>query len=202
MLVGGVLFSFPILGFIWWRFGLADTLVFIIAVGLFSAIMDFISSFVARNYEYPGQSPLWVFAYIFFGWMGMCGSCLLIAEGVLARRGEDMLSQPGLWWRVPLVTAIIAVVFDLLIDPVAVKAGYWVWLKPGSVYYGIPLLNYVGWFVLMFLAPLAWILIARKREWKVWHKVTIACIAIVPLFVASALLSITLNRVIAVLGLQ
>jgi hypothetical protein len=34
----------------------------------------------------------------------------------------------------------------------------------GTVYYDIPLLNYVGWFVLMFLAPLGWILIARQRE--------------------------------------
>jgi uncharacterized membrane protein len=202
LLVGSILFSLPILVFIWWRFGLADTLGFIVVVGLFSAIMDFISSFVARNYEYPGQSPLWVFSYIFFGWMGMCGSCLFIAEGISARRGDDMLSQSGLWWRVPLVTAVVAVIFDLFIDPVAVRAGYWVWLKPASVYYGIPLLNYIGWFVLMFLAPLAWILIARKRQWNLQRKVIIAFIALLPLFVASVLLSITLNGVIAVFGLQ
>ena len=132
----------------------------------------------------------------------MCGSCLFIAEGISARRGDDMLSQPGLWWRVPLVTAVVAVIFDLLIDPVAVRAGYWVWLKPGSVYYGIPLLNYVGWFVLMFLAPLAWILIASKRQWNLRRKVMIAFIALLPLFVASVLLSLTLNGVIAVLGVQ
>ena len=88
MLFGAVLFSLFVLGFIWWRFGRADMLVFIIVVGVFSATMDFISSFVARNYEYPGQSPLWVFTYIFFGWMGMCGSCLFIAEGILAIRAR------------------------------------------------------------------------------------------------------------------
>lgn len=122
MLFGAVLFSLLVLEFIWWRFGLPDMLVFIIVVGLFSAIIDFISSFVVRNYEYPGQSPLWVFTYIFLGWMGMCGSCLFIAEGILANPGEDMLSQHGLWWRVPLLTAVLAVVFDLFIDPVAVAA--------------------------------------------------------------------------------
>jgi putative membrane protein len=202
MLVGGILFSLPVLGFVWWRFGLADTAVFVIVIGLFSAIMDFISSFVARNYEYPGQSGLWVFTYIFFGWMGMCGSCLFVAEGILARRKEDMLTQRALWWRVPLVTAVIAVVFDLFIDPVAVKARYWVWLKPGSVYYNIPLLNFVGWFVLMFLAPLAWILLARKRQWTFRRKVLFAFIALIPLFFASVLSSITLNRAVALLGLQ
>lgn len=202
MLVGGILFSLPILGFIWWRFGLADLLSFIIVVGFFSGVMDFISSFVTQNYEYPGQSPLWVFTYIFFGWMGMCGSCFFVAEGILVRSSEDMLSQRGLWWRVPVLTAVIAVIFDLFIDPVAVRAGYWVWLKPASVYYGIPLLNYVGWFVLMFLAPFAWILIARKPQWKISRKVSIAFTALVPLFLASVILSLALNGVIAALGLE
>ena len=202
MLFGAVLFSLFVLGFIWWRFGRADMLVFIIVVGVFSATMDFISSFVARNYEYPGQSPLWVFTYIFFGWMGMCGSCLFIAEGILATPGEDMLSQHGLWWRVPLLTAAFAVVFDLFIDPVAVAVGYWVWFKRGSVYYGIPLLNYVGWFVLMFFAPLAWILIVRKRQWTSYRKIGIAFGSLVPLFIASVVTSLTLNGVIAASGLE
>jgi uncharacterized membrane protein len=202
ILVVAVLFSLPILGFIWWRFGIADMLVFIIVVGLFSAIMDFISSFVARNYEYPGQSPLWVFTYIFFGWIGMCGSCLFIAEGVAAGRSEDMLSDPRLFWRVPLLTAVIAVVFDLFIDPVAVRAHYWVWLKPGSVYYGIPLLNYVGWFVLMLLAPLGWILIARKREWHLAPKLVMAFAMLIPLILASIVLSFVLNGLIAAVGIH
>jgi len=77
MLVAALVFSLLVLGFIWWRFGLVDMVVFTIAVGLFSATMDAISSFVVRNYEYPGQSMSWVFTYIFFGWIGMCGSCLL-----------------------------------------------------------------------------------------------------------------------------
>ncbi len=67
ILVMGILFALSLLCFIWWRFGGADTIAFIIVSGAFTAIMDFISSFVARNYEYPGQSPLWVATFIFFG---------------------------------------------------------------------------------------------------------------------------------------
>ena len=59
----------------------------------------------------------------------------------------------------------------------------------GTVYYGIPLLNYVGWFVLMFLAPLGWILIARQREWGYWRKGIVALGALVPLSIAAVLLS-------------
>ena len=49
------------------------------------AVMHFLSSFGALNYVCPGQSRLWVFSYIFFGWMEVCGTCMLIAERILAR---------------------------------------------------------------------------------------------------------------------
>jgi putative membrane protein len=202
MLIAGILFALPVLGFIWWRFGGPDTVAFIIVSGGFTAIMDFISSFVVRNYEYPGQSELWVFTFIFFGWIAICGICLFLAEGILARPGHDMLTQHRLWWQVPLTAGIIAVVLDLFIDPVAVEAGYWVWFVQGTIYYGIPLLNYVGWFVLMFLAPLAWILIARYRHWSYWQKGVAGLGALIPLIIASVVLSLILNGAIGTLGLQ
>lgn len=202
LLASGIIFALPILAFIWWRFGGPDTLAFIVVSGAFTAIMDFISSFVVQNYTYPGQSPLWVFTFIFFGWIGMSGSCLFIAEGILAKPDQDMLTQPGLWWQVPLSTGVIAVLVDLFIDPMAVAIGYWVWSVEGSVYYGIPLLNFVGWFVLMFLAPLAWIVIAQRRHWGYAKKAVASVAALVPLVAGSVLLSLTLNGIIAAFGLR
>jgi len=202
LLIAGIFFAVPVLWFIRWRFGGADAVAFIIVSGGFTAIMDFISSFVVSNYVYPGQSHLWVFTFIFFGWVTVCGICLLLAEGILARPGHDMLTQRRLWWQVPLLAGIIAVVLDLFIDPIAVGAGYWVWTVHGTVYYGIPLLNYVGWFVLMFLAPLAWILIAKHRPWSYWRKGLVALGALIPLIIASVVLSLLLNGAIAALGLQ
>ena len=117
LLVGGILFAIPVLAFIWWRFGGPDMLAFVILSGAFTAIMDFISAFVAQNYVYPGQSRLWVFVYIFFGWIGVSGSCMLIAEGIFAKPGRDMLTQPRLWWLVPLATSLTAVLLDLFSIP-------------------------------------------------------------------------------------
>jgi len=202
ILMIAIIFALPLLGFIWWRFGGQDTLAFIVVAGGFTAIMDFISSFVARNYEYPGQSPVWVFTFVFFGWMGMCGSCLFTAEGILARPGHDMLTQRKLWWQVPLLASANALVLDLFIDPIAVAAGYWVWFVQGSIYYGIPLLNYVGWFVLIFLSSLAFILIAKRRHWGYLQKVGVAVGALVPLAIAAVVLSLLLNGVIAAFGIQ
>lgn len=202
MMVSAVTFALAILSFIWWRFGGADVLSFVILSGLFTACMDFMSSFVVQNYEYPGQSRLWVFTFILFGWIGMCGSCMFVAEGIVCRQARDMLTERHSWWQVALLTGLIAVVLDLFIDPVAVRAGYWVWFVQGTVYYEIPLLNYVGWFVLMTLAPLSWILINRRRSWGWIRKGTISLLALVPLSAGAIGISLLLNGAVGTLGLK
>lgn len=197
-----IIFALIILSYIRWRFGIINMISFIVITGFFSAIMDFISSFVVHNYEYPGQSRLWVFTFIFFGWISICASCLFLAEGILAQPGYNIVTQRKLWWQVPILTGIIAIALDLFIDPIAVNAGYWIWFVEGTVYYEIPLLNFVGWFVLMFLASLAWIIIIRQQQWKYGKKIIFSFIALVPLIILSAILSIILNSVIAVIGLH
>lgn len=202
LMASGATSAVVVLAYFAWRFGVADAISFAILSGGFSAILDFLSSFAAENYVYPGQSRLWVFTYIFFGWIAMCGMSLLIAEGILCRRGEDMLTQRANIWQVPLLAAVVAVAFDLFIDPVAVAAGYWVWLKEANIYYGIPLLNFVGWFVLMGLAPFGWILIARQRTLGGAKKVLVSIVAIVPLGIAAVVLSVSMNGALDALGLK
>ena len=202
LLTSTIIFALVVLIYIWWRFGIPNAISFIIITGFFSAIMDFISSFGVHNYEYPGQSHLWVFTFIFFGWISVCASCLFLAEGILAHSGYDIVTQRKLWWQVPILTGIIAVLLDLFIDPIAVNAGYWVWLVKGTLYYEIPLLNFVGWFVLMFLASLAWIIIIRQQQWGYRRKIIVSFIALIPLIICSAILSIILNSVLAAIGLH
>jgi putative membrane protein len=202
LLIGTIIFAVIVIFFIWWRFGGANAVSFIIITGFFSAIMDFISCFVVKNYEYPGQSRVWVFTFIFFGWISICASCLFLAEGILASQENDITAQKKLRWQVPLLTGIIAVVLDLFIDPIAVKAGYWVWLVRGTVYYDIPLLNFVGWFVLMFLSSLGWILILQKQNWNNKRKIIFSFLALVPLIFLSAVLSILLNTIIGMTGIR
>jgi putative membrane protein len=202
LLASGAAFGLLVLGVFAWRFGWARAAALAIVAGLFPAIMDFLSSFAVSNYVYPGQTRGWVFTYIFFGWIGVCGTCLLIAEGILARPGEDVLSADVLRWQAPLVAAVAAVLLDLFIDPVAVAVGYWVWSVPGDIYYGIPLLNFVGWFVLMLLAPIAWIEVCR-RPGRSARGVVVAAFVAVPLAcVASVVLSLALNGLVGMAGLR
>jgi hypothetical protein len=66
----------------------------------------------------------------------------------------------------------------------------------------VPLLSYVGWFTLMFLTPLAWLLVARQRQWDFGQKELMAAGALIPLSVVAVVLSLLLNQSIAALGVQ
>lgn len=107
LLITTICFAVIVVGYVRWRFDRAAAISFFIISGGFSAIMDFISAFAVHNYEYPAQSRLWVFIFILFGWTSVCGSCLFLAEGILARRGLDLITQKNLLWRVPLLTGVI-----------------------------------------------------------------------------------------------
>lgn len=48
-----------------------------------------------------------------------------------------------------LITGVLAVIFDLALEPAASKLGYWVWLQGD-----IPFQNYLAWFLIAFSAAL------------------------------------------------
>lgn len=53
------------------------------------------------------------------------------------------------WHAVLLLVAV-----DLVLDPAAVRLGFWAWDAPG-VYYGVPLVNFLGWVLTGCIAVLA-----------------------------------------------
>ncbi len=68
-------------------------------------------------------------------------------------------------WRLPLgkstwlgrivLPALAVTAWDLSLDPRMVQDGFWVWPE-GGFYFGIPLSNYVGWFVTAALVYFVW----------------------------------------------
>ena len=57
-------------------------------------------------------------------------------------------------WRFVGVSALAFTAWDLFLDPQMVGWGYWVWDQPGQ-YFGVPVLNFVGWFIAAGLITLA-----------------------------------------------
>ncbi len=69
------------------------------------------------------------------------------------------------------------------------------------MYYEILLLNHVGWFVLMSLAPLGWILTARRRSWDYRKKGAVSVPVLLPSPAAIGF-SLVLNGALTAPGLQ
>ena len=76
---------------------------------------------------------------------------------------------PSAWKRWPRLLAVAAVggivmtAWDMVMDPVMVWGGHWVWDVEGP-YYGIPLQNYWGWWLTVFVTYALYLLLAGKRE--------------------------------------
>jgi bisanhydrobacterioruberin hydratase len=56
-----------------------------------------------------------------------------------------------------ILTGLLAVIFDLALEPAALRSGYWFWQ-----WNIIPLQNYIAWFVITFLAALFFNLLKVK----------------------------------------
>lgn len=97
----------------------------------------------------PGGVPFAVmFAWVLIVFGGY-GSCQGVKRPLFMRReiavGTALLKA--------LLAALLAVLLDLAIEPVAAHVVlYWGWAAPGSFsYYGVPLANFVAWFVIAFV---------------------------------------------------
>jgi uncharacterized membrane protein len=66
---------------------------------------------------------------------------------------------------ISLIAGCFAVCLDLLEDPLAHYNNWWIWKETSSgiTFYGVPLLNFMGWFALIFNMTLATLLIERSR---------------------------------------
>jgi len=75
-----------------------------------------------------GMVPFWVAA----GWGSIVHICRRVTEGLE-------------WWRAGAVAALLAVVLDASLDPVAQGLGWWTWSGRPGPYFGVPFDNFLGW---------------------------------------------------------
>jgi uncharacterized membrane protein len=102
-----------------------------------------------RLYSYPAKSfllqifevPVWVP----LGW------CFILYATM---RTTTLLGMK--WYTAPLLDGFLALNLDLTLDPIAINRGWWAWNvmdDPSSQYlssyFGIPLVNFMGWYVIV-----------------------------------------------------
>lgn len=67
-------------------------------------------------------------------------------------------------WRLAIAAlgALIMTAWDLAMDPMMVAGGHWVWDQPGS-YFGVPLQNYWGWWLTIFITFCLFLCLANRK---------------------------------------
>ena len=65
-------------------------------------------------------------------------------------------------WRLTLAAlgGLIMTAWDLAMDPMMVAGGHWVWEKPGA-FFGVPLHNYWGWWLTIFVTFCLFLILGR-----------------------------------------
>ena len=119
-------------------------------VSLFFESVGVATGWIYGPYHYTDQlGPLFLglVPYLIpFAWFMVSYPSLVIAETIIGHRSAEDRWR-GL--RVAALAAVVMTAWDLVIDPIMVKMGHWVWEVDG-VYFGVPLHNYLGWLVTTF----------------------------------------------------
>lgn len=79
-------------------------------------------------------------------WFMMSYPAALIAEDLVGRLRPQ--ARPR-WLVLAFSSAAVMTAWDLVMDPMMVRLGFWVWERRG-LYFGIPLQNYLGWMATAF----------------------------------------------------
>lgn len=88
---------------------------------------------------------------------------------------------------VPIAVGLSAVAIDLALEPVAtVVRAYWVWTGDNGIYYGVPLSNFIAWFIVAMMMSIGLHLIVTGQVRKVYTEATTSLMT--PLLVLLAVL--------------
>ncbi len=134
------------------QYGWKKSIIFILTCVLVSLAFESIGVATGKVYgpyhytDKLGPKFLGLVPYLIpFTWVMVMYPSMLMAQKLIHA------SQPR-GWKLPAVSAIAALIltsWDLVMDPVMVQGGHWVWDGPGRtlVYFGIPIQNFIGWWI-------------------------------------------------------
>ena len=145
-----LLFSSPVIvGAVRWL-GPRGGIGLLLALGLYALVVESVA--VATGLPYGRFSYSQVLGPPL---LGLAPPTVLLAWTPLILGALAMTRRA--WAAVALLVAV-----DLVLDPAAVRLGFWSWDEPG-IYYGVPLINFFGWVLSGGIAVLALRRLPRPR---------------------------------------
>jgi hypothetical protein len=143
------------------------------------------------RYRYPDwliyfpPRPAWVPLAIGLGWAALLPAVMALSEKLVGRHRRC--------WQLALLDGALAVAFDLVLDPMVSgpPLQMWIWHGEGMTPYrfwifGVPLFNFVGWFVLVSACSLELRVVAACGWRRTWSRLALFFVA--NLAVAGALM--------------
>lgn len=176
--LGGILFVIQLLIFILWNgvltMGWKPTLLVFCANFLITFLAEALGvnfGIIFGNYYYTdllGSQVFGVPVLIALAWEPILFASFYMTD-ILIPVGTERsgLSQKWLLFLgLSLVAAFATTAWDVMIDPVAVHRGWWVWRDGGPytpyIEHGVPISNFIGWLITAFVCQMACRLIKDK----------------------------------------
>ena len=148
-----ILFAIPVFWATTKWLGTRDAIILFAVIGILALTIETAAVLTGFPYGHFGYSDL--LGYRLFGYVPWTVSLawtplVLAAYSIGARMFEKQLSaisfEPSARIRRVAITAMTLVVFDLVLDPGAVRLGFWQY-EGGGFFYGVPLSNFMGWLI-------------------------------------------------------
>ena len=155
--------------------GARRTLLFLAWVWPLAFVAEFASTRVGIPfglYHYTGTTrdqELFIadvpfFDSLSFTFLAYAAFCL--ARVVLRARGTGVSRRSTL--ALAGLAGVLMMLLDVVIDPIAVRGDRWFlgrifWYPEGGIYFGVPLSNFVGWFIVGALGVGGYLLLAGER---------------------------------------
>ena len=142
----------------WRHAGLFITLT--ILIGLIFECIGVATSLIYGPYHYTGKlGPKFLDLVPFT--IPVAWTMMLYPSYIIATRVTPASRRTWVWVTgFAVVGAFVMTAWDLVMDPVMVAADHWVWEIDGA-YFGIPLQNFLGWFLTALIILLLFLVIGR-----------------------------------------
>ncbi|HYS99661.1 MAG TPA: carotenoid biosynthesis protein [Thermoplasmata archaeon] len=155
--------------------GLRGSLTFIglvVAIPLGSEFLGVLTGIPYGRYEYVATPGPLIFgmvpAFILIAWINIAYLSIATTTVVLGRSSV---------WLAP-VDGLIAVAWDMTVDPLAVRSGFWAWI-PAGPFDGVPWSNFLGWFIVVTVLSLV-VRVAWSRDLRAPRNASRVTMALLP----------------------
>jgi len=136
---------------------------FVFLMGLAFESVGVATGLIYGPYHYTdqlGPKFLGLVPYIIpIAWFMMIYPSYVIAE----RLSSNMKPNFRRFLVIAAVGGLVMTAWDLAMDPLMVRSGNWVWDGPGA-YFGVPVQNYLGWWLTAFVALAIFQPMPRQNE--------------------------------------